>query len=495
MVKSRVALAVGLVAVVIAGVVWGPGLVIRLAISGSHPFALDRYYRQDVTWHGCRAGADDPTGRSLDDAGARCTEITVPVDYDEPAGRTLTLAVARRLGTDTDHHLGTLVVHTGNPGGSRDGVLAVLQGLRPDMVHGSPDVAARYDLVGVDSRFTGRSTRLGCGWPGGRGAVRAAPDRRAFDASVAAAKDLAARCAKADDLLPHASTRTLARDLDVVRSALTTERVSYLGWSSGGYLGAVYAQLFPTHVRRVVLDSTPVSPPIGGAADEAVLAHWAGWAAERDATAGLGASPDQVLATVERIRRRAAGAGIAVAGRRVDAATLPGLLRPSADTEAAYARFSAVVRALDGRSGPVEPVPGPTDGETATRCADRPAVRDPESYFRDVQAHRRDEPLFGPLARNVTPCAFWPVEPTDRPVEITSDVPALLIGADGDPVAPPASRRALHAGLSRSVEVTLRGAFRHRVYLYDGNTCVDRLVDDYLLNKTLPPADRDCTRG
>ncbi|GAA0246831.1 alpha/beta hydrolase [Cryptosporangium japonicum] len=479
----------------LAGVLWGPELVIRLAISGSHPFALDRFYRQDVTWHGCRADADDTTGRLLDDADARCTRITVPVNYDDPGGRTLTLAVARRLGTDTDHHLGTLVVATGDPDGSRDGVLAVLQGLEPEPARGSPDVAARYDLVGVDARFTGRSTRLGCDWPGGRGAVGAAPDRRAFDTGVAAAKDLAGRCAPATDLLPYASTRTRARDLDVVRSALAVERVAYLGWSSGAYLGAVYAQLFPTHVRRVVLDSTVTSPPAGGAGDRAVLADWARWAAERDATYRLGASREAVLATVEGIRRRAAGPGIPVAGRRVDASTLPGLLRPSADTEAAYARFSRVVQVLGGRPGPLEPVPGPTEGEVATRCADRPANRDPESYFRDIEAHRRDEPLFGPLARNVTPCAFWPVETADRTAEPTSDVPALLVGADGDPAAPAADRRALHHAFPRSVQVTLRGAYRHRVYLYDGDPCVDKVVDEYLLGGTLPPADRDCTRA
>lgn len=526
MLNPRLPVAVALAAVVAAGFVWGPGAtvvrdaVIRLAIIGSHPFDLDRFYRQDVAWHACRAGSDDPTGRMLDDGGARCAEVTVPLDYRKPRGRTIKLAVARRLATDRDHREGTLLVNTGGPGGSRDGVLAVLQGLKPEMAHGSSAVAARYDLVGVDPRFFGRSTRLGCDWPTGtavRSADLASPDRRSFDASVARAKDLAARCAKAKDLLPYASTRTIAKDLDVVRSTLNEEHVSYLGWSYGGYLGAVYAQSFPQHVRRVVLDSSPdpvvygpnPSRSTGAAADAAGLRNWARWAARRNATYRLGASADQVLATVERIRR-AAGAGLTVGAHRVDAAMLPGLLLVVVDTKASYAAFSAKVQVLsEAASGQkVNPTPDLAeyfgqlastdvqpgfDAGLAVRCADRPASRDPETYFRDIQVHLRDEPLYGPLTRNVTPCAFWPADSADRPIRIATNLPALLVGASGDPASPYVGQQALHRDLTRSRLVTLQGAFRHGVYLFDGNSCVDKLVDQYLLAGTLPSTDPTCT--
>ncbi|MFG1925147.1 alpha/beta hydrolase [Cryptosporangium sp. NPDC048952] len=449
MLKSRRPLIVVLVLIVVVCAVWGREAVIRLAISGSHPFELDRFYRQDVSWHGCR--------ERLDEVGARCADITVPLDYDRPRGRTLTLTVTRRLGTDSDHHQGTLVIDTGNAG---NGVLAVLQGLTPVMSHGSPTVAARYDLVSV----SGRSAKLDCGWPAV--APAAAPDRRSFEASVATAKDLASRCANVKDLLPYVSTRVNAQDVDVVRSALLTDRVSYLGWSYGGYLGAVYAQMFPEHVRRVVLDSAldPAAAP-SGKPDAAALANWARWAAERDATYHLGASEDQVLAGVKQ--------------------TPPGLLRIDVDTDEAYAAFTARVQARTGAEGP-------TAGEVAVRCADRPVSKDPETYYRDIQTHLRDEPLFGPLERNVTPCAFWPAEPAKGPVRIGSNVPALLVGASGDPVG---GQQGIHRALTRSRLVTLDGAFRHRVYLFDGNKCVDKAVDDYLLAGTLPSTDQTCTRS
>ncbi|MFI5959968.1 alpha/beta hydrolase [Cryptosporangium sp. NPDC051539] len=191
--NPRLPVALALIAAVAAGVVWGPDLVVRLAIVHSHPYALDRFYRQDVDWHACRETA--PGIR------VRCAEVTVPLDYSDPEGRTTTVAVARRPATDTDHRIGTLLIDTGDRGGSFDGVRKV--------VEGAPRVAARHDLVGVE---------------------------------------------------PRAPVRTGAQDLDVVRSAVFEERISYLGWSGGGNLGAGYAQLFPRHVRRVVLDSATSAP-------------------------------------------------------------------------------------------------------------------------------------------------------------------------------------------------------------------------------------------
>ncbi|MEU0008749.1 alpha/beta fold hydrolase [Streptomyces sp. NPDC006314] len=98
------------------------------------------------------------------------------------------------------------------------------------------EVGARYDVVGVDPRFVGRSTPLDCHWPTGSMVRGAGGDRAGFDRMVAFPADLARRCrTHAGDLLPYATTRDTARDMDVIRAALGEHRISYLGYSYGSY--------------------------------------------------------------------------------------------------------------------------------------------------------------------------------------------------------------------------------------------------------------------
>ncbi|WP_241827198.1 alpha/beta hydrolase [Streptomyces graminilatus] len=136
--------------------------------------------------------------------------------------------------------------------------------------------------------------------------------------------------------------------------------------------------------------------------------------------------------------------------------------------------------------------------QTAVACADRAATsRDPETYYRDIEAHRADDPLFGPLTRTVTPCTFWPVAPAEPPVEVHNDVPLLMVGDTGDPAAVYERRLAANRDLRGSRPVTLRGAFRHTVYaglFAPRNQCVDDAVDDCLRTGVLPSADITCRK-
>ena len=72
---------------------------------------------------------------------------------------------------------------------------------------------------------------------------------------VAEAKLFARGCERESGaLLPWVGTRNAARDTDVLRAALGDTKLTYLGKSYGTYLGTWYAQLFPSHVRALVLD-------------------------------------------------------------------------------------------------------------------------------------------------------------------------------------------------------------------------------------------------
>src|SRR5262249_28692844 len=56
-------------------------------------------------------------------------------------------------------------------------------------------------------------------------------------------------------LLQHLKTTDAVQDMDDIRAALGQEQINYYGASYGTYLGSVYATMFPSRVRRMVLDS------------------------------------------------------------------------------------------------------------------------------------------------------------------------------------------------------------------------------------------------
>ncbi|MEV4395060.1 alpha/beta hydrolase [Nonomuraea sp. NPDC049607] len=498
-------------------------LVAGLAVTGQASAAVTgdaragdatRFHRQTLDWHRCRTGRGDEIGEALDAAGAQCAEVTVPLDHRRPGGRTVSVAISRIKATDPAARRGVLLINPGGPGGS---------GLpRPLLGRLMPEVAARYDLIGMDPRFVGRSTPIRCRWTTDTPTRSAGPTRRTFDESVTLMKELADGCAKGGrDLLPYASTRNTARDMDVIRAALGEPRLSYLGYSYGTYLGAVYTQLFGSRADRFVLDSA-VGPDVygpdllsaNGPAIDAALGNWAAWAAARDAEYGLGGTRADVLATVERVDRAAARRPLRVGAYRIDAHHVPYLLfvRLYDDSAKAYAGFAAEVRTLAGAArGEAVTVPaslketldglftgsGPAEDRAGTPilCADRAASRDVEGYFRDIQAHRADEPLFGPMTRNLSPCSFWPSAPVEAPTRLGNDVPMLVVGADGDPVTPFPGQRAMHRTLTGSRMVTLRGAFRHGAYLAAGDTCVNTTVNRYLVDGVLPGRDTTCDKA
>ncbi|MFC4042207.1 alpha/beta hydrolase [Dactylosporangium siamense] len=463
------------------------------------PASAEPGRQRAVSWHSCVIGADDVLGAALEQAGARCGEVSVPLDYGRPRGRTIQVAMARVAATDPARRRGILMLNPGGPGGS--GMELVLAGAQ------MPAVAARYDLIGMDPRFVGRSSPLECRWETDTFVRSAGPDRRTFNESVALANELAAGCTRGNrDLLPYASTRNTARDMDLIRQALGERQLSYLGYSYGTYLGAVYLQMFGAHADRVVLDSA-VDPDVYGPgllsrnapAIQAALEHWAGWAAGGH---GLGTTRREVLERVYRLAARTVHTG----PYTVDPHVLPYLLfaRLYDDSAGTYEELAEEIRVLE-REGPPTPaleafLAGLSTGAgyssdragTAVLCADRAAGTNPDSYYRDIQAHRGDEPLFGPMTRNITPCAFWPVRPEEAATTIRNTVPALIVGADGDPATPFAGQLAMHRALQGSRMLTVRGRYAHGQYLVAGSACVDGTVERYLVDGVLPVRDTGC---
>ncbi|WP_335933773.1 alpha/beta hydrolase [Streptomyces sp. PTD5-9] len=478
---------------------------------------LDRYYRQHLAWGSCATGPDDTMGQELDKAGVQCADVTVPLDYADPGGRTITVAMSRLKATDTRHRIGAILLNNGGPGGT-----AVES--PPQIREAMKGVGARYDIVGFDPRFVGRSTPLDCSWPTGMFFRSAGPDRAGFDRQVAFQKDLADKCRATNaSVLPYVTTRNTARDMDVIRGALGERKISYLGYSYGTYLGTVYSQMFPGRHDRMVLDGAIAPDDYGPrlmrdalGENEQALADWADWAAARDDAYHFGRTRAQVLALVDRVAEAAARHPLTVGTGsetfRLDDSHIPLLLFTtlSDDTDATRSDLGEVVSVLSeaakGNSTRLSPGfaemlryvltgDGSQTGsvQAAILCGDRAVPRDPESYWRDIEAARAAHPLFGPMTESILPCAFWD-RPREEPTRVRHDAPALIVAATGDPRTTYRSTLKLHGQLPSSKLVTLEGANRHALYGEYGNACVDDQVNRYLATGELPATDRTCAK-
>ena len=454
---------------------------------------------QALDWHKCATGPGDAIGIELDQRGAQCAEITVPMDYRRPDGRRLTVAISRIKATDPAHRRGVMLLNPGGPGGS---------GLEMAIVGSySPPLGAAYDLIGFDPRFVGRSSPVLCDWSTSTFQRSAGPDLRSYAEGVALQAKLAAGCVKSyQDELPYASTRNTARDMDAIRQALGEQRISYYGVSYGTYLGAVYLQMFGSREDRFVLDSSVDPDTYGptlfvnqGPAMNNALQNFAQWAAGKQ---GLGATAQDVLDTVNLLVQ---SAPVHVGPYTVDGQVLPYLVYSGlgSDDVTFYTELATEIRQLrDGSSSPTKVLADKLAGiytgvgdvsdraGTPILCADRAVSHDPSTYYRDIQAHRVDEPLFGPLTRNISPCAFWPTKPIEPPTTVHNGTPVLIVGADGDPFTPYPGQLAMHRDLTGSRMVTQLNAFHHGVFL--GNDCIDAAVVDYLTGGPLPAVDETC---
>ncbi|GGK89951.1 alpha/beta hydrolase [Sphaerisporangium melleum] len=458
--------------------------------------------RGALRWGGCD-GVDAPE--------LRCASLSVPLDHRHPRGRTISIAISRLPATDPARRRGVLLTTGGGPGGPGVPLPASLAPSLP------AEVRAQYDLVGFDIRFVERSTPIGCGQaveePGGYWVRGATPG--SFQADAGEARRYASGCLRAAGwALPHATTANAARDMDLIRAALGEEKISYLGGSYAGMLGATYAALFPGRVDRFVLDS-----PVNGAdawrayelartpAFEAGTAAFAAWTAERHAQYGLGATAGEVTGAVSGLIRRAGQAPIVLGGHAWTGSELGALLVAGIYDERAFgmvaAAFAAVAAGREPfvpfpiRPVPPEGVPGvPADNHTATniayRCGDGPWPRDPRAYLRDLAVYGERYPIFGPANANITPCAFWPPAQDAGVRPGPGRAPGVLVTvALRDVAVPPANGRAVAARIPGSRLVTI-DAQTHAPFPYFGDACLNDAVNGFLATGRLPAADLAC---
>ncbi|WP_055546240.1 alpha/beta hydrolase [Streptomyces sp. NBRC 110028] len=472
--------------------------------------ALDQYVKQKPQWKRCLA--DSP-------AEFECATIKVPLDYRVPGGKRIGLAMSRIKSTAPDKRHGVLF---SNPGGPGEKGLYTPLGMQDKLPKSAQQ---KYDLIGFDPRGVAQSGPVSCGLEPEEAENWLRPYKEeTFDKDVAWARDVANKCReKAGDTLPHITTRNTARDMDLIRAILGEKKISYVGYSYGTYLGAVYTQLFPGRADRFVLDSAvdPVRAWRGmiqwwAEGAEPAYDRWTEWAARRSEKYGLGDTPKEVDRTFWDLVAQADEKPIEVDGRPntgddvrsgmrgavftpQDATEGIVELKKAAAGEPASAKKLAAFAGAEGTGtagAAADTAEVPSDNPTASFwavvCGDNSAAwsRDPESYRRDAIEDKGRYPLYGDFASSIKPCAFWDksVEPATR---VNNKVGSLIVQNEWDSQTPLPSAQVLHAELEGSKMVTVLRGEGHGVYP-NGNACTDGTVNDYLLTGKLPAKDVTC---
>ncbi|MGP4047761.1 alpha/beta hydrolase [Streptomyces sp. 2A115] len=441
----------------------------------------------------------------------QCGTVTVPLDYAHPDGKKIKLTVSRVKATGKDGkravpRQGSLVFNPGGPGAS--GMYFPLIGMVPEWKR----IAAAYDLVGYAPRGVGRSAPISCQDP--KRLLKAPsqspthPSESYKEERIARAKAYARGCLQRSGRgIQHISSLNNARDLDVLRAALGERKLTFMGASYGTYFGALYATLFPSHVRRMVFDSAVNPDPEQiwyqnnldqSLAFEGRWADFRAWIAKHDKVYGLGDTPEEVLRGYEKARAQLAAEP---AGGKVGPEQLQ-----SAFLQAGYYddywphRALALSAYLKGDPKPLIRQAGPhpegvTEQEnskavyTAVECNDAPWPRSWRTWDRDNTRLARVAPFetWDNVWMNL-PCAYWPL-PRRQPLDVHTSPgelpPTLILAAERDAATPYSGALEMHRRLSDSVLVTEQAAGTHGIGA-GSNKCVNGYLDAYLLEGRLP---------
>ncbi|GGN36154.1 pimeloyl-ACP methyl ester carboxylesterase [Actinoplanes campanulatus] len=458
--------------------------------------------------------------------GFDCATYEVPLDHDKPRGATTTIALSRRPAGDPANKIGTIFVNPGGPGGAGRNMVRAAARIA------SPEVLARFDLVGFDPRGIGGSDPIQCfGTDAEAEALYARMTgvpitREQIASTLAANREYTAACEdNIGPLLTHMSTLNVAKDLDLLRQGAGDDRLTYIGYSYGTLIGATYANLFPKRVRAVILDGN-VDPDqrtdhrlankferAGGF--EIALA---GYLAECDEAGAACALSGDARGKFDRLRDRLREGPVEIPG--LGTITLDALTGFTGQTLYNMASFPdaaqqiqevydlvfgdpAGLRTAGVRLPSAPPARGwlsddaysytSNDASFAVNCADAPLPRNPALYPGFAAAFEKAHPTFGRAeAFSEVGCATWPkiTEAYDGPWNRRTAATILVV----NPTYDPATRLDFAVRMTRQLGnarlLTLDGFGHTSNY----SACISGWYTRYLIDGDLPPEGTRCAQ-
>ncbi|QYG13065.1 MULTISPECIES: alpha/beta hydrolase [Microbacterium] len=452
------------------------------------------FYSQELTWTECGVGFD-------------CTDVTAPLDWEDPGKGEITLSVVRHRAEGTP--VGSLLTNPGGPGAS--GVDLILNSL--DYAVGA-DLIENFDVIGFDPRGVGASTAVTC-YDAPQmdeylyGIPAAARGTAEWEAELLDShKAFAEACdANSGGILPYITTVNAARDMDLIRAVLGDKQLNYLGYSYGTFLGATYAKLYPEKAGRLVLDGAidPAVPGLEVGATQALGFESALRAYMQDcldsgecpfngtvdeAMTDLGA----LLASVDSTPLKSGDGRMLGADSLMTAIIAAlysqdiwGYLTQALDEALQGDPTSALFLAdfYNGRENGTY-TDNSAEAFRAYNCMDYPVEDDPAAEAAINAKIAQGAPTIAPYWTGPDSCSVWPYPPTGTRGEIKAEGagPILVIGTTNDPATPYEWSESLANQLEEGVLITRVGE-GHTGY-NKGNACVDDAVEAFLLDDVVP---------
>ena len=441
----------------------------------------------------------------------QCGTLQVPLDYDHPEARTISLALVRVRAKDSAQRIGSVLLNPGGPGESG------IEFLRGD-VSSLSGLNQRFDLVTWDPRGVAASTPVTC-IDGAQldnylSLDTVLDDPQEKQAAIKATKDFADGCQKrSGDLLPFMDSASTARDMDQIRVAVGDEKLTYLGFSYGTYIGQWYAHLFPTKIRALSLDGI-VDPTVS--ANDSLLGQVVGFEQNLQAflancrsssSCGYGRTGDpgtKLLALMQRLDTNP----IKVGGRDLTRAlAMTGVLVTLYD-QSLWRYLDQALTAAENGDGRILLLLADAynhrnaDGTYsnlfngafhAAYCLDWPVPTDIADYDKLGPSFTKASALFGPWSQYANlQCAYWPVKPKNAqgPLTVQGAPPILLVGGTNDPATPYQESVAVSKQIQGSVLLTRQGNGHTS---YDSSSCAHAAEDAYLISLRLPAQGTVCS--
>lgn len=482
-----------------------------------------------IAWAACATDLVGPGASALGDR-IQCGTMQAPLDHAAPDGRLIEVGVVRVRAAATRQREGSLFLNVGGPGTHPARLLVAIANGWTHEDPNDPDtadkyrLAQRYDLVAVIPRGLRGGWEYRCltGMPPRYAFLPSHLDDANWQRVIEEARAQASACGAPPEA-GYINTGQHVHDMDLVRRALGDDKLHFYGISYGGRVGGWYAATYPTHVGRMLLDSSmlfthdfraamEMTQVARGKLFQAALAP----IVTEPSRYGLPNDPSAIASSLDDLPGRAReawhpfldttprlAAALWIAGwirnaEPVSLTKLEGRIRRQTfsgdvtlDRDIRWAAMQLAEQYF------AVPPPGPRfdagqDGDSvrlAVGCNDsRWGFSDEQVRARAVNNAARYLHSNGDDILEELVCSRWPHATAPLPdlTRVEQAPPFLLLQSENDVATPAEGARLLLDRYPNARLLTARGSAVHGVFNFTTSQCIERTVARYLVDGTLP---------